>query len=141
VSALHLVLRVGLAALFVWAGAAKLGDPLAFTDEIANYRLLPQLAPLLGAALPMIEVVAGLVLVIGPTLWRAGAALLILGLLVAFTGAVSAAWLRGIDVACGCFGKGGGFVDSMTVLRDLAFVAWAAIVLARVLRSSDKMTG
>jgi hypothetical protein len=83
----------------------------------------------LGATLPMIEIVAGLLLAIGPALWRAGAALLLLLLLLAFTAAVSTAWLRGIDVACGCFGKGGGFVDGLTVLRDLGFVAWAVVVL------------
>ena len=123
------VLRLLLGGLFVYAGALKLIDVPAFIEEIANYRLLSQLAPFLGAVLPTVEVVAGLALVAAPKPWRAPAALLVLGLLVMFTVAVGAAWLRHIDVSCGCFGKGGGPVDGLTVLRDLALVAWSATVL------------
>ena len=127
-----LVLRLALAALFVWAGAAKLADPIAFSEEIANYRLMAGLAPVIAATLPAIEIVAGLALAFAPAAWRAGAALLVLAMLIVFTGAVTAAWLRGIDVRCGCFGKGGGFIDGLTVARDLAFVAWAAMVVRDV---------
>jgi uncharacterized membrane protein YphA (DoxX/SURF4 family) len=134
-STVQLALRLALAALFVWAGAAKLADPVAFSEEIANYRLAATLAPLLAATLPSIEIVAGLALAFGPPRWRAGAALLVLALLITFTIAVSTAWLRRIDVHCGCFGKGGGIVDGLTVLRDLALVACAALVLHATARA------
>src|SRR5262245_37240669 len=101
---LHLLLRCGLALLFGLAGAAKLSNTTAFAEEIANYRLLPALAPLLAVTLPTIEIATALALAFAPRAWRAGAALLALLLLVAFTIAVTAAWIRGIDVACGCFG-------------------------------------
>jgi len=133
-STFALVMRYALATLFVWAGAAKLVDTAAFTEEIANYHLFPSLAPLLGATLPMVEIVSGVALALGRGAWRAGAALLVLVLLLAFTAAVSAAWLRGIDVRCGCFGKGGGPIDGITVVRDVAFVIWSAIVLRFSLR-------
>ena len=123
-----MVLRVLLGALFVYAGALKLADVSGFVEEITNYRLFPQLAPLLGTVLPAVEVVAGFALVAGPKTWRPPAALLVLALLVMFTVAVTSAWLRHIDVSCGCFGKGGGPVDGNTVLRDLVLVAWAALV-------------
>ncbi len=129
-----LALRLGLALLFVWAGAAKLVDPGAFAEEIANYRLASALAPLLAATLPSTEILGGLALALGPPRWRAAAALLLLGLLLVFTVAVATAWLRRIDVACGCFGQGGGLVDGLTVLRDLGFVAWAGLVLRASLR-------
>ena len=124
-----LVLRVLIGALFVYAGAEKLADVSGFVEEVANYRLLPQLAPLLGTVLPAVEVVAGLMLAVGPKTWRAPAALVVLILLVMFTVAVTSAWLRHIDVSCGCFGKGGGPVNGVTVLRDLILLAWAAVVL------------
>jgi hypothetical protein len=130
-----LALRLGLAALFLWAGGTKLIDPSAFAEEIANYHLVPSLAPWLAATLPTMEVVTGLALAVAPNPWRGGAALLSLLLLSMFTIAVGAAWTRGIDVRCGCFGKGGGPIDGLTVVRDLAFVAWAALVL-RLSRSS-----
>ena len=125
-----LIARVALGALFVYAGALKLTDVAGFVEEIANYRLLAMLAPFLGTVLPTVELVAGLALVLAPKPWRAPAALLVLALLVMFLGAVTSAWLRHIDVRCGCFGTGGGPVDGLTVLRDVALLAWAAAVLA-----------
>ena len=134
-SALAHTLRWALAALFVWAGAAKLVDTAAFTEEIANSHLWPALAPLLGAIFPMVELLAGLALALAPRAWRAGAALLVLLLLLAFTGAVTAAWLRGIDVRCGCFGKGGGPIDGLTVARDVVFVLWSGFVMRNAARA------
>ncbi|MEO6953444.1 MAG: MauE/DoxX family redox-associated membrane protein [Polyangia bacterium] len=125
------VLRVVLGALFVYAGVLKLGDVAGFIEEISNYRLLTTLAPFLGTVLPTVEIVVGLALVAAPQTWRAPAALLVLGLLVTFTIAVTSAWLRHIDVACGCFGTGGGPVNALTVLRDVLLLACAAAVLAR----------
>jgi hypothetical protein len=130
------LLRFGLAALFVYAGAVKLGDPATFAEEIANYRLVPQLAPWLAAVLPMMELATGVTLALAPALWRSAAAILALALLTVFTIAVTAAWFRGIDVRCGCFGKGGGPIDGWTVARDVLFVMWAAVVLRATFPSS-----
>ena len=127
--ALGLALRIGLGALLVYAGALKLGAPATFADDIANYHLLPVLAPLLAATLPAVEIVCGLALVLLPARWRTGAALLAVVLMAMFTVAVGSAWLRGIDVRCGCFGTGGGPVDGLTVARDALFVLWALAVL------------
>lgn len=123
-----LVLRTALGMLLVYAGALKLGDASTFADDIANYRLLPQLAPLLAITLPAIEIVCGLALIVTRGAWRAGAALVATLLMAMFTVAVSAAWSRGIDVRCGCFGTGGGPIDGLTVARDVAFVSWAIVV-------------
>ena len=128
-SVLRVALRLGLAALMIWAGVLKLLDPGAFTEEIVNYRLLSELAPLLAATLPAMEIVAGVALAVGRGALRRGAALLTLALLVVFTVAVTTARVRGIDLSCGCFGKGGGPITTWTIVRDLAFVAWATIVL------------
>ncbi len=126
---LRLALRLGIAAVLVYAGAAKVTDPHAFAEDIGNYRLLPALAPLLAVTLPFIEIVAGLALAFGRGALRQGAALLSLGLLLVFVIAVASARVRGIDVRCGCFGTGGGPVTTLVVLRDVGFVAWAALVL------------
>ncbi len=125
---LRLLLRLGIAAVLVYAGAMKLIDTRSFAEEIGNYRLLPSLAPLLAVTLPTVEVVAGLALAFGRGALRQGAALLVLGLLAMFTLAVASARIRGIDVRCGCFGTGGGPVTTLVVLRDALFVLWAALV-------------
>jgi putative oxidoreductase len=129
IRALSLVLRLGLGALFVVAGVLKLRDPTAFATDIANYQLLPGLAPYLAAALPLTEVLAGLLLVVGRGAWRLSAAVAIGLMMLAFTGAASSALARGIDISCGCFGGDRGTVDGLTIARDLALLAAVAAVL------------
>ena len=124
-AAVSLVLRLGLGALMIWAGQAKLQDTAAFAEEIGNYRLFPLIAPLAAVTLPMVELFAGLALFAPRGPWRLGAALLNLGLMVMFTAAVTSTRLRGIDLSCGCFGTGSSPVTWLTVARDLLLCAWA----------------
>ncbi|HEY7954884.1 MAG TPA: MauE/DoxX family redox-associated membrane protein [Polyangia bacterium] len=124
-----LALRVGLGALFVIAGALKLGDPMRFAIEVTNYRLLPALAPYLAVILPPVEVVLGLALIAMPRSWRRAAALALTGLMAIFTVAVAQVVARGINVDCGCFGGASGPVNGWTVARDVALFAMAAVVL------------
>ena len=44
----------------IYAGAMKLLDPSGFAEEIANYRFLPELAPLLAIILPPTELALAL---------------------------------------------------------------------------------
>ncbi len=111
-----LVLRVAVAAVFAYAGAVKALDPGAFAVELANYRLLPALAiPALAYYLPWLELVAAGALFAGRL--RAGAWLLLAALAAGFAIFVTSAWIRGLDVACGCFGGGGRPIDGLVVLR------------------------
>jgi len=115
--ALRLVARFGLAGLFLYAGAVKLADPAGFIGDLDHYRLLPEsLSPLAALALPVFEVVAGLALAL-PGYVRGGA-LLSAAMLLAFAVAMTQAKLRGINLACGCFGAG----------SDLQ-VSWAKVTL------------
>ena len=123
------LLRLALGAVLIAAGALKLRDPAAFATEVANYHLWPSLAPFVAAALPGLEIVVGAGVVFFPIGWRRPAALAALLLMVMFAVAVSAAYLRHINVNCGCFGTGGGPITGLTVLRDLALVAAAAALL------------
>ena len=124
-----LLLRLTLGALLSVAGALKLRDPTAFATEIANYQLVPALAPYLAALLPAIEIVIGAGLIVLPRAWRRGAAAAALVLFVMFTGAVSSAYFRRINIDCGCFGTGGGPIDALTLLRNLALTAGTLAVL------------
>ena len=138
-TALAWILKVGLAALLLWAGWAKLGEPGVFLEEIANYQLWPELAPYLASPLPGLEIVLGLALLLPPrtTLARA-AALLTFGMMLVFTIAVTSVVLRGIDISCGCFGTGTGTVTWLTVLRDVAFSLAALFALVFSLRAEAK---
>lgn len=120
--------RVGLGALFIYAALTKLPDMTAFAEEVADYQVLPaRLVPLLTAALPGIEVVAGLLLVVGA--WVRPAAGVLTALLLVFIAALAQSLLRGIDLRCGCFG-GADLATWGTVWRDVALLVPAVAVLA-----------
>src|SRR5262249_42921148 len=78
---IRILVRVGLGALLVWAAVAKLRDPHAFAQDIANYRILPaSLVAPVAATLPGVEIVVGLALVLAA--WRRAAAAAAFWLLV-----------------------------------------------------------
>jgi uncharacterized membrane protein YphA (DoxX/SURF4 family) len=120
--------RIGLAGLFAYAGATKLGSAAELARDIANYRLVPEVVAAWAALfLPLFELVlaAGLLL---PSHVRGAAALCAL-LLAAFAAAMAQAKLRGIDLACGCFG-GDSQVSWGKVAVDLALAALAGWLVA-----------
>jgi uncharacterized membrane protein YphA (DoxX/SURF4 family) len=124
-----LTLRLILGGLFIVAGLAKLRDPAAFATEVANYHLFSEAAPLLAATLPAVELVAGLALISGPSRWRRSAALLLSGLMVVFTAALTLVVVRGINISCGCFGGDTGPITWLTVARDFALLGVALALL------------
>lgn len=96
--------RIGLAGLLLWASVSKLGDPAAFAQDISHYRVLPAaLVGPLALLLPALECVVAVALLTRP--YFAGAALLSGLMLAIFAVAMAQAKLRGIDLACGCFGN------------------------------------
>lgn len=101
--AVHWLIRLGLASLFLWTGAQKVLEPGPFAAAIANYRLLPEaLVGLAAVGLPVLEIVAGLAL-LAPA-YANGAAVIVAALLALFAAAMAQSKLRGIDLDCGCFG-------------------------------------
>jgi len=124
------LLRVGLGALFIAAAWPKLADPEAFARAISHYHLLGETTQrVLALVLPPLELLVGVCLVLG--VLDAGAALLTLGLLVVFTGAVGIALARGLDISCGCFAtEGGTKVGIRKLLENFGLIAAAAAVLA-----------
>jgi uncharacterized membrane protein YphA (DoxX/SURF4 family) len=138
---LLLLLRFGVGAILIVAGALKLRDPGAFATEIANYQLLPMLAPYLAAALPAAEVLVGAVLVVAPAGWRRPAALAAAALFGMFLLAVGSAYARGINIECGCFGTGGGPITALTLLRNVGLIAAAAFLVRGQPGSAARPTG
>ncbi len=90
--------------VFIYAGASKAWDPVAFTRDIQNFHLLPwRLGVRLAFYLPWLEIFCGLALLTGYL--RRGAIAILTSLTVIFIGATVAAKVRGIDLNCGCFGS------------------------------------
>jgi putative oxidoreductase len=102
---LALAFGVILAAVFMYAGAAKFSDPLQFADSIAAFAILPPaVINLLAFSLPPFEIACGLLL-LWPRTRRVGALAVAL-ISVVFFVALSSALLRGLTIDCGCFGAG-----------------------------------
>jgi uncharacterized membrane protein YphA (DoxX/SURF4 family) len=129
-----LVLRLVVGCVWIVAGALKLPDPAQSVAAVRAYQLLPgDLVTPVGQLLPVIEIVIGVMLVIG--LLTRGAAVLSALLFLAFIVGIASVWARGINIDCGCFGGGGADPDAASsypweIWRDVlllaasGFVAW-----------------
>ena len=126
---LSAAVRVLLAAVFVYAGATKMGDPAAFAQDVMAYRLLPgAVSHVLAYYLPWLEIVAGLAL-LAPRWSRAGATVLAT-LMAGFTVTLASAWWRGLDITCGCFGGAGKADYGWLIAHDLLLLAGLAFGFA-----------
>lgn len=100
---LALLLAYAVGAFFIWSGVGKVKNPVAFAEAIRNYRILTDPGPAIFAHyLPWFEVFLGIGVIWERT--RQGAAALLTLLLLGFLGAITSAWIRGLDISCGCFG-------------------------------------
>ncbi len=120
-----------LAAIFLLACWHKILEPAAFALDIATYQILPLgLVNPLAIVLPWVELAAGLMLLLG--FRTRAAALLLAGMMVMFTVAISIAVAKGLDMSCGCFASQGSAEDPIswhTILRDLSWLLLAVYVL------------
>jgi len=127
---LALPARLYLAVIFLLACWHKILHPAAFALDVATYEILPlSLVNLTAIILPWVELIAGLMLLLGLRV-RAGA-LLVAGMMAVFLVAISIALARGQEMSCGCFASQGAVEDPIswkTVVRDLAWFALAAYV-------------
>ncbi len=113
-SVVLLVLRVLLGGLFVFAAYSKLKPPdpnnpldnpiLTYSMSVEAFHVLPpQLIEAGTFTIPWVEMIAGLMLVLG--VWTRPAALVIGGLVGAFMWVIWGALASGnVDLDCGCFG-------------------------------------
>jgi uncharacterized membrane protein YphA (DoxX/SURF4 family) len=127
---LALGVRLYLAAIFLFACWHKILEPAAFALDIATYQILPLgLVNPLAIVLPWVELAAGLMLLSG--FRTRAAALLVAGMMVMFTVAISIAVAKGLDMSCGCFASQGSAEDPIswrTILRDASWLFLAAYV-------------
>lgn len=146
--------RLFLAAVFLTASAGKFKQPKVFLRSVLEFKLMPgPLVPWFAAMLPGIELLCGLVLLIGAfgllgggrrTLraWADAAAWILTALLVAFTAGIAIDLLRGFKLDCGCFDIVGSVLGQYipffkphaatwwTVVRDVVFLL-PAVYLVR----------
>jgi uncharacterized membrane protein YphA (DoxX/SURF4 family) len=129
---LALLARLVVGAVWIWAGLAKLADPIGSIRAVQAYDLLPTswVEPI--GYLPAVEVVVGMALVVG--VMSRGAAVLSALLFVGFVIGISTAWARGLEIDCGCFGGGGYDPNAsdkypLEIARDVALLAASLFVI------------
>lgn len=128
--------RLVLAGVLLYAGGVKMIEPHGARDAINAYRLFPPAwAPLMGYALPALEIGLGLLLLVGLFVRISGIATAVL--MTFFVFGIASVWARGYSIDCGCFGGGGDISPhgravrySQEIARDLMFAGmgvWLAI--------------
>ena len=133
-----LAVRTALALIFLKAGASKIWDfehwrsaTPEFTLAMQHYEILPwpDLTVVLAVYLPWLEVITAIALFLRRL--RLGAAGILAGLTIVFLGALGSAWARGLEIACGCFGKDEFSTDYRALmLRDFCILAALAALFA-----------
>ena len=115
------IVRISLAALFIYGGVLKLVDPKSFARTISGYGLVPEmLLPAVAIGLPLIETIAG----IGLLLDIRGSLALIASLLGMFLLVLGYGISLNLDVDCGCFGA-----DDLARQASLKQAFWRDVVL------------
>lgn len=130
VSIVSLVSRFGLALIWLASGVSKMLDPMAFRQSIVAYEMFsPAVVDFIAMTLPPVELVLGLFLLVGLFL-RPVAAVTAL-IMVGFVIGLASAWMRGLNIDCGCFSSGDGGSSSLglAIVRDVLFIAMAVWTL------------
>ena len=123
-------MRLALGGYFAWSGWTKvfrtgLDD---FTRAVGNYKIVySPWDAVVAYTVPWVEMVIGVCLISG--LWKRGALWALAGLVGFFAAGVGHAWVKGLNIACGCQGNPDGTPRNYT-LKFIEFGGyWLAIVL------------
>ncbi|MDR3610600.1 MAG: MauE/DoxX family redox-associated membrane protein [Ignavibacteriaceae bacterium] len=131
------LLRLLLAFVFIFAAIEKISSPGNFSASISNYKLLPsEVINLLAIIIPWIELIAGLLLLLGISVKENSA--IITTLLIVFTIAIIISLFRGLNIDCGCFGTAYGSrigilkisENIILILSGLILTKWGSPLLA-----------
>ncbi|MBK4143169.1 DoxX family membrane protein [Corynebacterium macginleyi] len=129
------IARFGMAAVWIIAGIEKTTHPLDTMQSIKAYEIFTlewsgYLAQLIGP----LELVGGMLLLLGIFLRESSKVAAVV--MVLFMVGILQAWLRGLDIDCGCFGAADATADprmnyGLTLLRDVAFLFLTAWTIKR----------
>ena len=124
-----LLLRLVLGLIFIFAAIEKIITPENFSVSIANYKLLPaEFINITAIILPWIELISGLLLLLG--IWVKENSAIITFLLFVFTLAIIISLLRGLNIDCGCFGTiYGSRIGIMKVVENILQIICGCILV------------
>jgi uncharacterized membrane protein YphA (DoxX/SURF4 family) len=131
---LTLIYRIFLGGLFIFTGAVKMQDiKLLSVNAVYEYGILPiepvDLAAVFGYALPFLELLAGIAILLGILTKLASLGGGLLGL--SFSIGEAIVLMQGRNIDCGCFG---GVID--TLVAQTFYLSVAIVILAILILTS-----
>jgi putative oxidoreductase len=126
---LYHLARLILALVFIYAGAVKMQDVVAFAGHVAAYQILPYAANyLVASTLPYVEFLAGVMLLLN--LRVRPALVTVAAMIVVFMVALVSVLWRGLEIDCGCFNPGGGHETTagVALMRDVGLLVLIVVV-------------
>ena len=128
-SVVHLICRLIIGGVFIYASTEKVIDPHSFAQAVENYKILPHfLINPFALFLPWFELSCGIFLVLG--IFKKSAAILLGSLITVFIFALLFNLLRGFDISCGCFGSGENTLTE-ALITDLLLLLPCFILILR----------
>jgi len=125
------ILTMGFGFLLVYSSLDKIAHPIVFAEMIENYQVVGKnLALWIAVCLPATELILGLLLILG--FWTVSSLLMNAGLMTVFLILVSQAWIRGLDIECGCYGGEGSTIGPFKVLENLVLAGLSIWLWIRV---------
>jgi uncharacterized membrane protein YphA (DoxX/SURF4 family) len=98
----QITVRLILGGVFLISSYYKLVNPQDFAESIKNYEIFGDIIVYWGTiTIPALELIIGLMLISG--FWLSEVFLVTLGLYIIFDFMLVQAYLRGLDISCGCF--------------------------------------
>jgi uncharacterized membrane protein YphA (DoxX/SURF4 family) len=119
----ELAARWILGVTFIYASFYKIISPAEFASIVYGYDLFPEIfINLIAIAIPFLELIAGIALVLG--VYPRSAAIIINVLLLAFITVLAINLIRGHEFNCGCFStvqSGYSSSPKITIVRDVIY--------------------
>jgi uncharacterized membrane protein YphA (DoxX/SURF4 family) len=122
---IYRLLRIAFGVILIAAAIDKIRYPLDFAEAVSRYRVFGEGLSFWAAVwIPALEILTGLLLISG--LGSDGAVFVATGLMSAFLVLVLQAWIRGLDIRCGCFSVHSGTpIGWLKLLENVGFAAGA----------------
>ena len=133
------LLRFGFGGLLIFASLNKIPHPYEFAALVENYRVLGMgLSRWIAVWLPYLEFCIGLLLIAG--IWLDTASVVTAGLMFVFLVLVIQAYIRHLDIQCGCFSmESTGVIGLVKILENVGFFA-GSLLLVYFVRRKERLT-
>jgi putative oxidoreductase len=118
------LVRIILGIVFLISSYSKLKDPIGFVQAIENYKIFGALLSRWGAIfIPALEFILAILLITGR--WMKETFIITAALFTIFDVMIIQAYLRGLDISCGCFGSSHSPIDIWKFVENGIFTALA----------------